>query len=270
MTAKTCSTCGTSGAGNFCQQCGAALTPGFCTKCGAKMGAASGYCPSCGAARGGAVPASSSHSHQTNWAIPAGILVVAVAIALVFLVRINNGGSTVGLPPQGLSAATGGTPPDLSQMTPRERFDRLYNRVMQATEQGDAATMQQFAPMAIAAYDMLDEVDADARYHAALLKLHGGDMAGCEALADSILADTPNHLFGFIILGTLAKWQNDQAGLASAYQAFLAAYDDEMVGVYEEDVPPKRPEYQHHLRSIEGFLAEARGGAGPGAAGSGG
>ena len=264
MTSTTCSKCGASGTGNFCQECGSALTPGFCTKCGAAMGPDTAFCPSCGVARGGAAPAAGSRqSHQTNWAIPAGILVIAVAVSLVFLVRINNGGSTVGLPPQGLSNTAGaGTPPDLSQMTPRERFDRLYNRVMQAAEQGDAATMQQFSPMALTAYQMLDQVDADARYHAALLKLHTGDVAGSEALADSILAETPTHLFGFIIEGTIARWQNDPAALAEVYQAFLAAYDEEIAAA--------RPEYDHHRTSVEGFLAEAKGGGGPGVAGSGG
>jgi hypothetical protein len=261
MTSTTCSKCGAPGTGNFCQECGAALKPGFCTKCGAAMGSDTAFCPSCGVARGGAPP--TAGSPQSNWAIPAGMLVIAVAISLVFLVRINNGGSTVGLPPQGLTTSAGaGTPPDLSQMTPRERFDRLYNRVMRATEQGDAATMQQFAPMAIAAYDMLEEVDADARYHAALLKLHGGDMPGSAALADSILAETPNHLFGFIIQGTLAKWQNDPAALARVQRDFLAAYD--------EEITAGRPEYDHHRPSIEGFLTEAQTGAGPGVAGSGG
>jgi len=224
------------------------------------MVAGSDSCPSCGAAKGGSatVGTTSANSHQTNWAIPAGILIVAVAISLIFLVRINNGGSTVGLPPQGVSTAA---LPDLSQMTPRERFDRLYNRVMQAAEQGDAATMQQFSPMALTAYDMLDVVDADARYHAALLKLHTGDVTGSAALADSIEVETPDHLFGFIIRGTIAKWQNDPAMLARVYQAFLEAYDEEIAAA--------RPEYDHHRTSVEGFLADAKGGAGAGNAGAG-
>ena len=172
-------------------------------------------------------------------------------LSLFFLLRINNGGSTVGLPPQGVNTAA---LPDLSQMTPRERFDRLYNRVMQAAETGDAATMQQFSPMALAAFGMLDEVDADARYHAALLKLHTGDVSGSAALADEIEMETPNHLFGFIIRGTLAKWQNDTAALAQVYQEFLEVYD--------EEIAAERPEYGHHQQSIEGFLQDARGGGG--------
>ncbi len=252
MTSNDCSRCGKAASGNFCQHCGASLAPGFCTQCGEALTGESEFCSKCGAQKGsvssGSVTTGGGAS-QTNWVVPAGILVVAVVIALFFLMRINNGGSTVGLPPQGVSAAA---LPDLSQMTPRERFDRLYNRVMQAAEQGDAATMQQFSPMALAAYGMLDQVDADARYHAALLRLHTGDVPGSAVLADSIEAETPDHLFGFIIRGTLAKWQNDPAALAQVYTGFLAAYD--------EEIAAGRPEYTEHERSIKGFLEDARSG----------
>ena len=251
MMSNNCSRCGKPTSGNFCQHCGASLAPGFCTQCGEALTLESEFCSKCGAQKGSVAAggvATGGGSSQTKWVVPAGILVAAVAISLVFLLRINNGGSTVGLPPQGVNAAA---LPDLSQMTPRERFDRLYNRVMQAAEQGDAATMQQFSPMALSAYDMLEEVDTDARYHAALLRLHTGDVPGSAILADSIEAKTPNHLFGFIIGGTLAKWQNDPAALAQVYTEFLAAYD--------EEIAAGRPEYTEHERSIQGFLEDARG-----------
>ena len=78
--------------------------------------------------------------------------------------------------------------PDISQMSPRERFDRLYNRIMTAQEQGDQATVETFTPMALMAYAQLPEVDADAQYHLALLRLHAGDVAGAQA-ADAALVD---------------------------------------------------------------------------------
>ena len=76
-----------------------------------------------------------------------------------------------------------GPAPDISRMTPRERFDRLFNRVMQAAEQGDTAQVERFTPMALGAYAQLDSVNADARYHAAVLRLQVGDLAGALALA---------------------------------------------------------------------------------------
>ena len=185
-------------------------------------------------------------SPVSQWLVPGGILAIAVVLALFFVVRINGGGDP---PATQAPVSTGAQLPDISQMSPRERFDRLYNRVMQAAEQGDVATMQQFSPMALSAYEMLDEVDADARYHAALLKLHTGDMAGSIVQADSILAETPTHLFGLVVKGTLAKWQQDPAALAVVYGQFLEVYDEEM------DIG--RPEYGHHASMLESFKADA-------------
>jgi hypothetical protein len=154
------------------------------------------------------------------------------------------------------SGETGMVAPDISQLSPKERFDRLYNRVMQAAQAGDQATMSRFMPMALGAYDMLDSADADARYHAALLRVHNGDVPGARALGDSILAAQPGHLLGYVVLGTTARWAKDDAGLAKAYQEFLAHYDAEMKA--------NRREYTEHRTSIDGFRREAMG-ADPGA-----
>ena len=55
--------------------------------------------------------------------------------------------------------------------------------------------------MAFGAYAQLDTVDADARYHAAVLHCRSGDAAAALALADTILAESPGHLFGYIVRG---------------------------------------------------------------------
>lgn len=137
-------------------------------------------------------------------------------------------------------------------MTPRERFDRLYNRVMEASESGDAASVTRFTPMALAAYGMLEQVDADARYHAAMIHLHTGDPTGAAALADSILAENPAHLLGLVIRGTVARFQRDAAGEAAAHKAFATGY--------QAEVAAGRPEYREHQRMIDRFRDESRGG----------
>jgi hypothetical protein len=144
---------------------------------------------------------------------------------------------------------SGGTPPDISSMTPRERFDRLYNRVMAAAESGDQATVNQFTPMAVQAYAQLDQVDADARFHLALLSLHTGKPGLVEALADTILQETPGHLFAYMIRGAQARFANDQATLKQAYADFLGHYDAEMAA--------GRPEYADHKRSVDDFRKAA-------------
>jgi len=146
-------------------------------------------------------------------------------------------------------AGPSGPAPDISRMTPRERFDRLFNRIMQAAEQGDSGQIARFTPMALAAYDQLDSVDADARYHAAVLRLQTGDVPGARMLADTILANTPGHLFGYLIRGTAAQIAKDSAALSQARADFLAHYDQEMRS--------KRVEYLEHKPVIEEFRKEA-------------
>jgi len=134
-------------------------------------------------------------------------------------------------------------------MSPRERFDRLYNRIMRAAESGDENTVTQFSPMALMAYQQLDTVDADARFHAALIKLHTGDVAGAKALGDTVLLKSPGHLFGYIILGTVARFQKDDAEYKREQAAFLKHYDTEMKA--------QRQEYADHSRSVEDFKKAA-------------
>jgi hypothetical protein len=140
--------------------------------------------------------------------------------------------------------------PDISQMTPRERFDRLFDRVMGAAERGDSTTVTQFSPMALGAYDMLDQFDADARYHAAMIHLVNGNMGAARALADTIQKEAPNHLFGYLIRGEAADRANDLAALNTAYRAFLSSYDAELGA--------DRIEYREHQRALDDFRTRAR------------
>jgi len=172
----------------------------------------------------------------------------AMALVLVALVlrRPNAAPAAEPEPDPAPAAEPAGTPPDLSKMTPRERFDRLYKRVITAAQQGDQATVQRFTPMAVAAFGMLDKVDADARYHLAMLELHVGDAAAASAQADSILKENPNHLFGFVIQGAVARWNRNDAARDASYRDFLARY--------AKEVATKKPEYTEH----EAMLAEVK------------
>jgi hypothetical protein len=156
--------------------------------------------------------------------------------------KVSEGASAPDVPPPGRA-------PDISAMTPQERFDRLFNRVMQAAERGDSNEVERFTPMALGAYQQLDARGVDARYHAAVLHLGVGDVAPAYALADSILAESPRHLFGYIIRGTAAGFQGNATAKAQAERAFLANYRSEMAA--------NRVEYLEHRPVIEEFKAEA-------------
>jgi hypothetical protein len=185
------------------------------------------------------------------WLIAGGALAGMLVLLLVLTARGAGAPTADGQGPAPASGETGMVAPDISGLSPKERFDRLYNRVMQAAQAGDEATMRRFMPMALGAYEILDSADADARYHAALLRVHNGDMQGSRALGDSILAAQPGHLLGYVVLGTTARWAKDDAGLAKAYRGFLAHYDAEMKA--------NRPEYADHRASIDGFRRDALG-----------
>jgi hypothetical protein len=172
------------------------------------------------------------------------------ALLIVLLVMVARDARGPGAP---LVASEPGpaaeAPPDISNMSPRERFNRLYNRIMTAAQNGDEATAERFMPMALMAYAQLDTVDADARYHAALLKAHTGDVEASRALADTILTEHPGHLFGYVIRGTVARFQKDQKELNAAYIGFLKRYDEEMKA--------GKPEYGEHRTSLEDFRRAA-------------
>ncbi len=153
------------------------------------------------------------------------------------------------------SAGPEGTPPDISSMSPKERYDRLYNRVMRAAESGDQATVERFTPMTVMAFQQLDSIDADARFHMAMLLLHTGQVPGAQAEADSILKFSPGHLFGYMIRGAVARWNKDAGALKKAQDEFLVRYDTEMKA--------KRPEYGEHERAVSDFRASALGQAPP-------
>jgi hypothetical protein len=164
----------------------------------------------------------------------------------------NPGAGNSAGPEGGAASERGATgpAPDISRMSPRERFDRLFNRIMQAADQGDTAQVERFLPMALGAYGQLDSVDIDARYHAAVLHVQEGDAPGALALADTILATVPTHLFGFMVRGDAAELEHDTATQKRARADFLAHYDAEMKA--------KRVEYLEHAPVIEEFRNQAK------------
>ncbi|MFL5477444.1 MAG: hypothetical protein ACJ79X_00315, partial [Gemmatimonadaceae bacterium] len=90
----------------------------------------------------------------------------------------------------------GGRAPDISSLSPQERADRLYNRIMLLASQGKIDSVQFFAPMALTAYQMLSPMNADQRYDMGRIGEVVGALPLAKAQADSILRENPNHLLG--------------------------------------------------------------------------
>lgn len=254
----SCPACGNPAAGRFCSNCGASLLPRQCEGCRADLSPQARFCHRCGRpVAGGGAPAAAAGrgSDRAAW-IFAGALSLLLVGFIVYKVSSDapapeipamaNPGAAAGAVPGGGA----GAPPDISQMTPRERFDRLFNRVMTAAEQRDSAQVQRFTPMALGAYAQLEQYDADARYHAAVLHLQAGDTPPALALADTILAESPGHLFAYVIRGTAAELAKDQAALARARRDFAGRFPAESAS--------GKPEYRDHAPVIEEFRQTAK------------
>ena len=155
-----------------------------------------------------------------------------------------NAGNATGTAPAALGPA-----PDISNMTPREQFARLNDRVMAAAEAGDSTTVITFWPMAAGAYENLlpGDRDIDARYHMATLHLLVGQFPAALALADTIMTESPDNLLGWYVRGVIAEFQADTARLTSSRQAFTRAYPAE--------IATGRDEYVHHTDMLRQYLA---------------
>ena len=249
-----CPSCGTeAGSGKFCGACGAALASRPCPTCGRPVGVGARFCQQCGAPVSGAgsttLAAGATWPNRTFLFGAAGLLALLVVAALFWVARGVNTPPAAAAP---AAAASGGPMPtaaELAGMSPTERFNRLYNRVMTAAENGDTQTMETFSSMALLAYAQLDTVDADARYHAALLRVHTGDTAGALALADSIEAESPTHLFGPVVRAMVARFGADQPRLKAAEAQFLRNWDAEMAA--------GRREYGEHRAMLDEFRQRA-------------
>lgn len=249
--ASSCPDCGAAGSGKFCANCGAALAAHPCARCGRANSPGARFCAGCGNGLGapGAAPAGLRGGSVLPLVI-AGVAVIAAV--MVFVLKSQPAAPTAPAAP--FANGGGGTPPDLSQMTPREAFLRLHDRVMAAMEQGDTATVNQFSPMALMAYQQLPEVDPDVQYHVASLRLHTGDLAGAGLLADSIQAAHTRHLFGYILRAQLAQFGGQLGEAVTHYRAYLAALDDELKA--------GRPEYAEHQAMLDRITQTARSRAG--------
>ena len=248
----TCPACGAPAGGNFCSGCGASLIQRRCAYCGAAVVAGARFCHRCGRAMGAEVARGSG---RTPWLI-AGAAIVALVTAIV--ARVQRGTPAPVVPDManpgvvGAQPAPAGRAPDISAMSPRERFDRLFNRVVAAAARGDTTEVLRFAPMALGAFDQLDVKDADARYHGAVVMIETGQLDEAAAQADSILRASPDHLFGFLLRATVAERRGDAAGAQRARQGFERRYDAELA--------TRKPEYQEHQAALNAFRNRSGGG----------
>lgn len=247
---ESCPRCGAAASGNFCAACGAALTARSCTGCAAPLAPGARFCPRCGtAATGGAAPApGGATGDRRPWLVAALLAVVAVGAVAWAASRVKSDA-----PPAMANAGNAEVPdaagraPNIENMTPKERFLRLSDRIQQAIETRDTARVAQFFPMAVGAFGLLPpgDRDVDARHHLGLLYAQVGEFALARAQADSILLEAPDNLFADYLRAMAATFAGDSALAGAANRAFRQHYDAQM--------QLDRPEYVEHKAVLEQY-----------------
>lgn len=251
-----CPACGAPASGKFCSNCGVPLAGAVCASCRAPLTPGAKFCHRCGAPAGAAGTAARPREGVGNalpWAV-AGIALLAL-IALAAGQRFSrpatsdNGEQTTALP-----SPDGGQPraPDISSMSPAERAERLYDRIMSLAERGKVDSVRFFLPMAMQAYDALGDLTLDQRYDIGRLAEVAGDPRIAGAQADTILRQHPKHLLGLVLASRAARLRNDSAGARRYLQQLARAEPAERRKAL--------PEYDLHRNDIDTALAELRAG----------
>ena len=234
-----------------CSACGALLHPGsrFCHRCGTPAGP--GVSPQ--APLAGVAPTPATRS-IVPWVVAG-----AALLAVVIMVAAQQGRGTVPTESATTPLGGGGTPgappgavraPDISALTPRERADRLYDRVMTMSAQGKADSAAFFASMAVGAYEALAPLDNDLRYDYGRMAEMAGELDLARSQADSILRENPDHLLGLILKARVAQARSDSAG----YKRYL----DRVARAATTELAKSLEEYTRHRSDIDAAIAAVR------------
>jgi hypothetical protein len=204
-----------------------------------------------------------SRTNTLPWIVAALAFLALFAMAAGRSFNASRGsaidGSSNALPQAGLDdrgapspdgQAAGIRAPDISGLSPQERADRLYNRVMLLASEGKIDSVQFFAPMALTAYQMLAPLNADQRYDMGRIGEVAGAIPLAKAQADSILRENPNHLLGLILEARLATLAGDTTQ--------LHVYERRLIAAEKAEAAKKREEYVRHQDDIANALQQAR------------
>ncbi len=175
------------------------------------------------------------------------VLAAAVAGGALFLSvpYVWSGWADTGDDPRvPMEAGTGSPSPgpapnvDLSTMTPREAADRLFNRVMTALGEGDRSEVEMFLPMAVGAYQLVPDLDADGHFHLSLLQQAGGNHREALQTAERVLSTHPDHLLALYAAGEAARELGEMDRAGDHYRRVLE--------VFETESARDLPEYEEH------------------------
>jgi hypothetical protein len=163
------------------------------------------------------------------------------------------GGGAAGIDPSaapfaGGAAGAGVRAPDISKLSPTDIANRLFDRVMRLNDEGKADSVAFFAPMAVQAYQMVEQeqahpLDADQRFDVGRIGEVAGALQIAKAQADTILQQQPDHLLGLLLAAHAAKLSGNTAALNE--------YKAKFTRVKTRELAKNLPEYKRHRADID-------------------
>lgn len=182
-----------------------------------------------------------------RWGLPAAAVIALIALSLY---RLGSGSPTQVSEDRTPLASGAIAPPDISAMSPEERANRLFNRVMQLWSEGKSDSVAFFAPMALSSIEALTPLTLHSRYDMGLVALASGDAARAAAQSDTILKASPTHLLGIALAARVADSRGDAAAAKVARRKLLAAEKAERA--------KGLPEYSDHDTDLRAAIDLAR------------
>jgi len=237
---------------------------GFCPACGVALSDSARFCHRCGTPVGEGPPMQRAPSSSAATLLPWGVAFVAM-LALVVMFAGRGVGREGGAPaasslptgdgasaPQAPFAGGGGAgpAPNIADMTPSERAGRLYVRVMEYAEAGKVDSVATFAPMVIAAHEMLQQPTLDERYHFGRVAEVVGTGAITRAQADTILAASPRHLLGLLLAARAARLERNESA--------AKGFDRRLLEALGAELATRNEDYENHRAEIDRAVDDAR------------
>jgi ribosomal protein L32 len=261
-----CPSCGVSATGRFCAECGTAIGGATCAECRATLTPGAKFCHRCGTPvgeRGRRAAGERGLAGALPWTVAA--IALLALVALVAGQRIARtrppatpavAGDEAGVQSGALGDASRApvAAPDISNLTPEQAAERLFNRIMTSFEARDTARVQFFAPMAVQAYQRLPRLTLDERYHLGRIGAVTGVAQLTTAQADTMLRIQPTHLLGLVLAAQGARMRGDESAARAFEKRLLAAQAAEL--------KKQLPEYAQHANDIARAIdvAKSRGG----------
>lgn len=196
---------------------------------------------------------------RVPWIVTGVALIAVIALVLFQASRAatnvapGEGTASAGAPMAGAAPFAGGGMPsntDLASMSPEEKADRLFNRVMRDASEGKMDSVAMFAPMAIQSLKMLAPLNAHQHYDLGLVASVSGDLVRAKSEADAILKKNSSDLLGLTLAIRVAE--------ASQNSAARGDFEKRLIAAEPAERKTARTEYQDHRPDIDAALKDAR------------